>query len=309
MSGEHATRDSGARHAEEGQEGGSVRTRGRLRIGEMGRALCRVPASIWNDDVTDWAAALTYYAVLALFPTLLVTLSLVGIAGPATTAQLIHAITTVLPETSRDPLGGALRAMAGQRTDAWLLAVLGTIWALWSSSSYLAVFRRALHSMHRVPDTRPVRRKIPRIVLTATTLLLLLMGSVCVLMISGELARAVGHMAGMDAVAARMWQTLRWPVLLLLVSVLVLVVFRTGPPVGGLRHRLPGGVLAVVLWLITCGGFAFYAAHVGTYHRLYGSLAGVVVFLVWLWLSNLALLAGAQFNAELHHRRTARSGF
>ncbi|WP_314171506.1 YihY/virulence factor BrkB family protein [Streptomyces winkii] len=267
---------------------------------ECRTALRRTPVSIWNDDVTDWAAALTYYAVLAIFPALLVTVSAVGLAGSDATRELIARVTTVLPAQSGELMAGVLKDMAAQSTAAWLLAVFGTAGSLWSASSYLSVFRRALHSMHGVEDHRPVWRTVPRIVLTALALLALLVSSVFVLVLSGEVARTAGGLLGMDDFAADAWNTTKWPLLLGLAAVLVLLVFRAGPAgTRGVRKRAPGGALAVLLWLASSSGFALYTSNVGTYHRLYGSLAGIVVFLVWLWMSNLALLAGAQFNAEV----------
>jgi membrane protein len=272
-------------------------------------ALRRTPVSVWDDDVTDWAAALTYYAVLAIFPALLVTVSAMGLAGTGATESLIHRVTTVLPAQSGDLIAGVLKDMADQSTAAWLLAVFGTAGSLWSASSYLSVFRRALHAMHGVQDTRPMWRTAPRIVLTALTLLALLVTSVFALVLSGEVARTVGGFLGMDEVAADAWDTMKWPLLLCLAAVLVLILFRSGPAgTRGVRNRALGGGLAVLLWLVASLGFALYASHVGTYHRMYGSLAGIVVFLVWLWMSNLALLIGAQFNAELAKlRRPAES--
>jgi membrane protein len=263
-------------------------------------ALRRTPVSVWNEDVTDWAAALTYYAVLAIFPTLLVTVSLIGIAGSAAVQHLIGQVSAVVPPESRTVIVHTLEGMADQGSAVWLLAVLGTAGALWSASSYLAVFRRALHAMHGVEDHRPVWRTVPRIVITALVLLALLVSSALVLMLTGELARTLSSGVGVNSAAVTAWDALKWPFLLGLAAVLVLVLFRTGPAeTRGVRNRSPGGALAVVLWLMASMGFALYASNADTYNRLYGSLAGVIVFLVWLWVSNLALLTGAQFNAEL----------
>lgn len=279
------------------------------RAAECRTALRRTPVSVWNDDVTDWAAALTYYAVLAIFPALLVTVSAVGVAGTEATRELIVRVTTVLPAESGELVAGVLEDMAAQGTAAWLLAAFGTAGSLWSASSYLSVFRRALHAMYDVEDHRPVWRTVPRIVLTALVLLALLVSSVFVLMLSGEVARTAGGLLGMGDFAAGAWSTFKWPLLVGLVAVLVLVVFRTGPPgTRGVRRRVPGGALAVALWVTSSLGFALYASHFGTYHRLYGSLAGIVVFLIWLWMSNLALLVGAQFNAELAKLRRDADG-
>ncbi|MFF3339400.1 YihY/virulence factor BrkB family protein [Streptomyces flavidovirens] len=266
----------------------------------IGTALRRTPASVWNDNVTDFAAALTYYAVLALFPTFLVTVSLLGIVGASTTDNLISNMIALVPTESRPAMQSTLRGMAEQHTAAWTLAVFGTIGALWSASSYLGVFRRALHVMHGVEDLRPAWRTGPRLVITAVVLLMLLVSSALVLILTGEAAHTVGRLVGMRSMAGTAWNALKWPLLLCLVAILVLVLFRSGPAgTRGVRQRLVGDALAVALWLAASAGFAFYVSHVGTYNRLYGSLAGIIVFLVWLWLSNLALLTGAQFNAEL----------
>ncbi|MGH3310719.1 MAG: YihY/virulence factor BrkB family protein [Streptomyces sp.] len=274
---------------------------------DCGRALRRTPVSVWNDDVMDWAAALTYYAVLAIFPALLVTVSAMGVAPSGATQQLIDRVTVVLPAQSGDFMAGVLKGMAEQHTAAWLLAVFGTVGSLWSASSYLSVFRRALHAMHGVKDHRPLWRTAPRIVLTALALLALLISSVFVLVLSGDVARGIGGFLGMDEMAANAWRTMRWPLLLCLVAVLVLILFRSGPAgTHGARKGALGGALAVLLWLVASLGFALYASNVGTFHRLYGSLAGIVVFFVWLWVSNLALLCGAQFNAELAKLRRGR---
>ncbi|MGW2651663.1 YihY/virulence factor BrkB family protein [Streptomyces sp. NPDC001393] len=270
------------------------------RISRWWAALRRTPVAIWNDDVTDWAAALTYYAVLALFPVLLVLLSVLGLTMPTAKPEVIDRLTRVAPAASRDLLRSALEQMAGQSSAAWLLVSFGAAGALWSGSSYLSVFRRALHAMYHVSSHRPVWRTAPRIIVTAITLIVLLLTTTLALLLSGSLVRRLGRALEMGSVPRAAWDTLRWPVLAVVAIVLVLVLYRSGPaPSRPLRKMAPGGGLAIVLLLSTSLGFTVYASHVSTYHRLYGSLAGVVVFLVWLWLSNLALLAGAQFNVEL----------
>ncbi|WP_228471026.1 YihY/virulence factor BrkB family protein, partial [Streptomyces alkaliphilus] len=270
------------------------------RRGVFGRALRRTPGAVWEHDLMDWAAALTYYAVLAIFPMLLVTVSVVGLTGRDAVPELVEQLGAVVPDVSRALLEESLRDMADQRSAVWFLVVFGTVGSLWSATGYLGVFRRALHTMYGVRDTRPVWRTMPRIVLTALMLLGLLVSNALVLLLTGGLARFTGHLLGMDGAALTAWNILKWPLLLCLGAVLVLVVFRTGPrPTRATRRNAPGGALAVVLWLTASAGFALYASHAPTYNRLYGSLAGIVVFLVWLWVTNLALLAGAQFNAEV----------
>ncbi|MGC5363537.1 YihY/virulence factor BrkB family protein [Streptomyces sp. DT24] len=274
-----------------GRSGSAARWRGALR---------RTPVSLWNDDISDWAAALTYYAILALLPALLVTVSLIGLTNPGATDALIADLTSFAPAEAGAALREPLEAATRQRTAVWMLAATGAVSAVWSASSYLAVFRRALHAMHHVRDSRPALRKAHVIVATAVGLLLLLMTSAFVLVLTGPPARRLGERLGLAHIGDAMWVVLKWPFLLCLVACLITVLFRTGPrSARGVRRALPGGVLAALLWLVASAGFALYATRIGAYSRLYGSLAGLVVFLIWIWFSNLALLAGAQFNVEL----------
>ncbi|MET7340387.1 YihY/virulence factor BrkB family protein [Streptomyces sp. NPDC087866] len=267
-------------------------------------ALRRTPVSLWNDDLSDWAAALTYYAILALLPALLVTVSVIGLASPGATGALIADITAFAPAEAAAALREPLEAATQQRTAVWLLVATGGVSALWSASSYLAVFRRALHAMHGVRDTRPALRQAHVIVAWAIGLLLLMVTSAFALVLTGPPARWAGRRLGMTHVGDAVWEVLKWPLLLCLVAALITVLFRTGPgPARGARRALPGGMLAALLWLAASAGFALYATYIGSYSRLYGSLAGPVVFLIWVWFTNLALLAGAQFNVELDRAR------
>ncbi|MGW7069210.1 YihY/virulence factor BrkB family protein [Streptomyces sp. NPDC054855] len=273
-----------------------------------GAALRRTPVAMWNDDVSDWAAALTYYAILALLPALLVTVSLISLVSPDTTQELITEVTDWAPAQSGSALNEALTEMAEAHAAAVTVVIGGGVSALWSASSYAAVFRRALHAMHGVKDTRPVWRKAHRVLMTALALLALLGASALLLVVSGSLAQAVGQRIGVGDAGQTAWNVMKWPALVCLVVLLVLVLFRNAPPSErGWRRSLPGGLLAALLWLLSSGLFTLYATGFGTYGKLYGSLAGVVVFLVWLWVSNLALLAGAQFTVEMARAPAAAS--
>lgn len=263
-------------------------------------ALRRTPVAVWNDDVTDWAAALTYYAVLALFPVLLVILSIVGLTVPTAKPEVIDRMAQAVPVASRALLRSTLRQLTEQSSAAWTLVFLGGAGALWSGSSYLSVFRRALHAMHRVSAHRPVWRTAPRIIVTALVLITLLLTSTLTLFLTGSLARRLSRALDLGSGPQAAWDALRWPVVAAVAVAMVLVLYRSGPASSRpVRRMAPGGALAVMLLLAVSVGFAVYTSHIGAYHRLYGSLAGVVIFLIWLWLSNLALLVGAQFNAEL----------
>jgi membrane protein len=284
-------------------------------------ALRRTPVALWRDDIDHWAAALTYYSVLAVFPTLLVAMSVTGLAHPAAAQELIYQVTALMPAGSRSDVRTTLRDVRDQPSAVWLVIAVGGASAWLSAYNYLSVFRRVLHGMHGVMDHRPPWRAVPRTMVTSLGLLALLVCSATVLILTGGAVRAIGRLLGTGDAGATAWNLLKWPLLLILVTGLVLMLFRTGPPGTRAPHRsAPGGTLAVLLWLVTSAAFALYASHVPTYSRLYGSLAGIIVFLVWLWVSNLTLLAGAQFNAEVAkcaaaaarptpgHRLTARPG-
>ncbi|ARF60212.1 ribonuclease BN [Streptomyces violaceoruber] len=269
-------------------------------------ALRRTPVSLWNDDITDWAAALTYYAILALLPALLVTVSVIGLANPDATSALIADITAFAPAESGEALRRPLEAATEQRSAVWLLVATGSVSAVWSACSYLAVFRRAMHAMHGVRDTRPPLRQAHIIVVSAIGLLLLLMTSAFAIVMTGPLARWLGRRVGLPHEGETLWAAMKWPLLGLLVACLIMVLFSTGPrSARGVRRSLPGGILAAICWLTASALFALYATQVGSYSRLYGSLAGLVVFLIWIWFANLSLLAGAQFNVELRRQKAA----
>ncbi|MCM1966445.1 YihY/virulence factor BrkB family protein [Streptomyces sp. G1] len=265
----------------------AARTRAELR---------RTAVHVWTDNLADHAASLTYYAVLALLPALVIAVSLVGLLGEATRVRLIGGLTSYAPPQSAQVLSDALDGLAAEQSSVWALLISGVLSALWSACSYLAVFRRALHTMHGVPDTRPPLRAAHMLGLNAVVLLVLLVVGALGLVVSGPLARRAARAAG--GAGPEGIALLRWPVLLVVVVLLVLILFRTGPAQSrGTRRGLPGGVLAALLWLAASGLFILYT-ELDTYGRLYGPLAGSVVFLVWLWFANLALLTGARFNAE-----------
>ncbi|MGW7319804.1 YihY/virulence factor BrkB family protein [Streptomyces sp. NPDC054854] len=273
----------------------AARTRAELR---------RTAVRVWNDNLADHAAALTYYAVLALLPALAIAVSLVGLSGGATTERLITELTSYAPPQSAQVLRDALGGLLAERSSMVALLISGVVSSLWSACSYLAVFRRALHTMHGVPETRPPLRAAHMLVVNAMSLLVLLVAGAVGLVVSGPVGRWVVRATGGDS--PHVIALLRWPVLLAVVTFLVLILFRTGPAQSrGTRRGLPGGVLAALLWLAASGLFTLYT-ELGTYGRLYGSLAGIVVFLVWLWFANLALLTGAQFNVERARRPAAR---
>ena len=271
------------------------------------RVLKRTIREFQNDNLTDWAAALTYYAMLSLFPGIILLTAILGMLGPKPTQSLINNLSLVGPGTARDLIVNALH---GAHHFAGPLAVIGLVGALWSASGYLGAFIRASNAIYDVPEGRPIWKTIPlRVGLTLALVVILVLCAVG-LVFTGTLATKAGDLLGIGSVGLTVWGIAKWPVMVLLIVLAIALLYRLSPNVRppGFRWFSPGGALAVVLWAIASAGFAFYVGNFGSYNKTYGSLAAVVIFLVWLWISNLAVLLGAEFNAELARGRQIEAG-
>ncbi len=273
-------------------------------------ALKRTVREFKEDNLTDWAAALTYYGVLAIFPALIVLVSILGLVGESATQPLIDNLGTVAPGPAKEIFTDAIENLQGDRGAAGVLFVIGLLGALWSASGYVAAFMRASNAIYDMPEGRPVWKTLPvRVGLTVVLLVLLALSTLAVVL-TGGLAERVGDLIGLGDTAVAVWNIAKWPVLLLVVSFMFALLYWAAPNVKqpGFRWVSPGGILAVVGWLIASGAFAFYVANFGSYNETYGALGGVVVFLVWLWISNIVILLGAEFNAELERGRAIEAG-
>ena len=263
-----------------------------------------------EDNLTDWAAALTYYSVLAIFPALIVLVSVLGLVGESATQPLIDNLGSVAPGPAKEIMTSALENLQGDRGAAGVLFVVGLLAALWSASGYVAAFMRASNSIYDIEEGRPVWKTLPvRVGLTLVLLFLLAITAIAVVL-TGGIAQKVGDLIGLGNTAVDVWNIAKWPVLLLVVSFMFALLYWAAPNVKhpGFRWISPGGVLAVVAWLIASGAFALYVSNFGSYNKTYGALGGVVVFLVWLWISNIVILLGAEFNAELERERAIEDG-
>ncbi|MGI8667997.1 MAG: YihY/virulence factor BrkB family protein [Jatrophihabitans sp.] len=262
-----------------------------------------------NDNLSDWAAALTYRSVLTLAPGLLIMVSALGLLGRSTTNRLLNNVGQLAPGGVRSVLQQVIDSVQ-HRGSAGLAAVLGLVLALWSASGYVAAFMRASNAIYEMGEGRPIWKTVP--VRLGITLAMVLMGllAAVIVIFSGPLADHVGHVLGLGHTALLIWSIGKWPVLIVIVSLMLAILYYAAPNVKqpGVQWISPGGVLAVVIWLVASAGFAFYVAHVGSYNKTYGSLASVIIFLIWLWLTNVAILFGAEFNAELQHARTIQAG-
>ncbi len=276
----------------------------------MKAALKRTVREFKEDNLTDWAAALTYYAVLAIFPALIVLVSILGLIGESATQPLIDNLGAVAPGPAKEIFTSAIENLQGDQGAAGVLFVIGILGALWSASGYVAAFMRASNAIYDMPEGRPVWKTLPvRVGLTVVLLVLLALSTIAVVL-TGGLAEKVGDLIGLGSTAVTVWNIAKWPVLLLVVSFMFALLYWAAPNVKqpGFRWVSPGGILAVVGWLIASGAFAFYVGNFGSYNKTYGALGGVVVFLVWLWISNIVILLGAEFNAELERGRAIEGG-
>jgi membrane protein len=272
------------------------------RIGEARpvRAVKGVAGAFGRLRLTDHAAALTYYAVLAVFPGMIVLVALLGVFGDQGTVDgLLRVIEELAPGSAADTFRGAAES-AIEGGGAGIALVIGTALALYSASGYIGAFNRAANSIYEVEETRPFWQKLPRQVALTLFLLVVLAIALVALLLTGPLADAIAGEVGLGDTVLTVWSIVKWPVLAGVIVVLFAVLLHEGPNVehSGLRSLLPGSALAMVVWLAASAGFSLYVANFGSYSNTYGSIAGVIVFLIWLWLSNLALLIGATFNVE-----------
>ncbi|MBJ7357898.1 YihY/virulence factor BrkB family protein [Nocardioides sp.] len=264
-----------------------------------------------DDQCTDLAAALTYYAVLALFPAALALTSLLGLVGQGTEAvdEVLGILETVGAGGVVDAVGPTLRELSRSQ-GAGLALVLGLAGALWSASGYVGAFGRAMNRIYEIREGRPVWKLRPAMLLLTAVLVLLVATTLAGLVVTGPVAEAVGDSVGLGSTAVTVFAIAKWPVLLAIVVLVVALLYYFTPNVKQPRFRWmsPGAVLAIVAWAVASAAFGFYVANFSSYNKTYGALAGVIVFLLWLWLTNLALLFGAELDAELERGRELQSG-
>jgi membrane protein len=260
-----------------------------------------------EDNMSDWAAALTYYGLLSLFPALIALVSIVGLVGdPASTTRTITEIVTKLgPSSAADTFAGPIKSITSHRSAAGILLVVGLATALWSASSYVGAFMRAANVIYETPEGRPFWKLRPLQILVTLVMLLLLAAVALALVLTGPVVDAVAGPLGVGSTAVSIWNIAKWPVLLAVVVTMFAVLFYASPnaKLAGFRWVTPGALFAIVLWLIASAAFALYVANFGSYDKTYGALGGVVCLLVWFWITNVALLLGMELNSERERSR------
>lgn len=263
-----------------------------------------------RDDLDDQAAALTYYGVLSIFPGLLVLVATVGLLGPEAARSVLANVQELAPGPAHQIITDGVENLRDSQTTAGVVAILGVAIAAWSATGYVGAFMRAANRIYDVPEGRPLWKTVPiQIFITAVTGIFLAVSALAVVL-TGRLASQVGRAVGIEEATVRVFDVVKWPVLVIGVALLLALLYWAAPNArqGGFRWITPGSLIAVVVWVVVSLGFAYYITHFDSYNRTYGALGGIIVFLVWLWLTNIAVLLGAEFDAELARARAIEAG-
>ncbi|HKZ14285.1 MAG TPA: YihY/virulence factor BrkB family protein [Solirubrobacterales bacterium] len=267
--------------------------------------LKRTAKEFQEDNLTDWAAALTYYGLLSLFPALIAMVSLIGIFGDpkSTTESLTEIIGEIGPESAAETFEGPIKSITQHSGTAGVAFVLGLLAALWSASAYTGAFMRASNIIYETPEGRPFWKLRPLQVLVTLAMIVMLTLLAVSLVLTGPIVEAVAGPLGIGQTAVDIWDIAKWPVMVLVFLAMIAVLYYASPNVKLRRFKwvTPGSVVAMVVWIVASALFAFYVANFGSYDKTYGTLGGLIALLVWFWISNLAILFGHQLNAE-HER-------
>ncbi|ALG09571.1 ribonuclease [Kibdelosporangium phytohabitans] len=274
------------------------------------QVLKRTVREFRQDGVDDWAAALTYYSVLSLFPGIIVLTSLLGLLGPESTKALTDNIQQMAPGPARDLVLNAVGELKDADYLAGPFAIVSLVIALWTASGYIGAFIRAANAIYDVEEGRPLTKTIPLQI--GITLGIVVLLGVCAVgvVLTGGVAERAGQLLGIGSTGVLIWDIAKWPVIAILITLAFALLYWAAPNVRqpGFRWLTPGSAFAVLLWVLASAGFSLYVANFGSYNKTYGSLAGIVVFLIWLWISNLAVLLGAELDAELARGKQIEQG-
>jgi len=283
-----------------------------IRTGGWVAVLKRTIAKFRAENLTDWAAALTYYTVLSVFPALLALAAILGLVGknPQTTNALLKIIGDLGPSTAVDTYRGPIQSLITHKREAGILLVVALGTALWSASSYVGAFIRASNAIYGKDEGRPFWKLRPTQLLVTLVMVVLVALVGIAIVVTGPLASAIAKPIGLGGAAVTVWNIAKWPVLLAMVMLMLAILYYWAPNVRQPKFRwiTPGSVLAVIVWIAASAGFAVYVANFGSYDKTYGSLGGVVIGLIWLWISNIAVLLGQALNAELERERELQGG-
>jgi membrane protein len=272
------------------------------------RSIRAVVASFRRHQGADLAAALTYYSVLAIFPALLALLSLLALVGEADASvrTILDVLRPLVSDKTLHDVEPTLRDLAGFQGASWTFA-LGALGALWSASAYVGAFARANNTIRDVDETRPFWKLRPLVLLVTLVAVVLNAAALLIIVATGKVAESIGDQIGLGRQFVDVWDLAKWPVLAVIVIVVVALLIHATPNYRtGIRLLSPGAFVAILMWAVASVGFAFYVANFSSYDKTYGSVAGVIVALVWIWLTNVALLLGTEIDAERERRKGAQ---
>jgi membrane protein len=265
--------------------------------------LKRTVSELREDNLTDWAASLTYYGLLSLFPAIIAMVSLIGLFGDptSTTRSLTEIITEIGPESAAETFKGPIESVTEHRATAGFTFVLGLVLALWSASGYTGAFMRASNVIYETREGRPFWKLRPLQLLVTLVMIVLLTLLAVSLVLTGPLVSAVAKPLGIGSTAVDVWNVAKWPVMALVFLLLLSILYYASPNarLRGFRWVTPGSLVAIVVWIVASALFGLYVANFGSYDKTYGTLGGLIALLIWFWISNLAILFGLQLNAEL----------
>ena len=264
-----------------------------------------------KDQCTDLAAALTYYTVLAIFPALLALVSILGLVGQAesTTGVLLYFVKQFAPPEAADQLSGPIEQLTSS-SGAGLALIAGILGALWSASGFVGAFGRAMNRIYEVDEGRPIWKLRPTQLLVTLIMILLAAALLLMLVVSGPIAEAIGNVIGLGSEAVTIWNIAKWPVMVLFAILIIAILYYATPNVKQPKFRWMsmGSLIALVVLAVVTLGFSFYVSNFGNYNATYGAIGGVIVLLLWIWLANLSLLFGAEFDAEVERGRELQAG-
>ncbi|MET9533140.1 YihY/virulence factor BrkB family protein [Streptomyces sp. NPDC006649] len=261
------------------------------------------------DNLADLAAALTYYAILAIFPALLALVSIVGLLSKPTAKSLTDNITSVAPGAVRSILTDIVTQVQAGGNKALIPLIIGVVVALWSASGYVAAFMRAGNTVYDIGEGRPAWKALP-VRFAITVFIVVVLAAISVgIVFTGSLARRTGSVLGLGDTAVTVWNYAKWPVMVILFALVVAVLHWAAPNVRhGFAWITRGSLLSVVIWIVASALFALYVANFSSYNKTYGAFAGIIIFLIWLWISNIALLLGLEYSAESERARAYEGG-
>jgi membrane protein len=252
--------------------------------------------------MTDWAAALTYYSLLSLFPALIAMVSLIGLFGDprSTTSSLTEIIASLGPDSAADTFSGPIRSIASNRGAAGFAFALGLATALWAASGYVGAFIRASNAIYETQEGRPFWKLRPLQLGMTLILIVAMAGLAIALVLTGPVVDAVAGPIGVGDTAVVIWNVAKWPAMAAVFVAMIALLYYASPNarLRGFSWVTPGSLIAIAAWALASAAFAFYVANFGSYDKTYGTLGGLVALMVWLWISNLAILFGHQLNAE-----------